>query len=75
LRTCDEFFVFRTVSRGLRPREAVQLRKSYVINCQRKIVSETSGFFYPFSETVLLIQSPEALQILGLAIQNRQSKI
>jgi hypothetical protein len=28
-----------------------------------------------FSETVLWIQSPEALQILGFAIQNRQSKI
>jgi hypothetical protein len=28
-----------------------------------------------FSETGLQIQSPEALQMLGLAIQNRQSKI
>ncbi len=33
------------------------------------------GASYQFSETVLQIQSPEALQILGLAIQNRQSKI
>ncbi len=30
---------------------------------------------YQFSETVLWIQSPEAPQILGFAIQNRQSKI
>ncbi len=58
LRTCDEFSGFRTISRGLRPREIVQLRKSY-----------------QFSETVLQTQSSEALSILGLAIQNRQSKI
>ncbi len=31
--------------------------------------------WYQFSEILLQIQSPEALQILGLAIQNRQSKI
>ncbi|MFQ3629218.1 MAG: hypothetical protein SNJ81_16780, partial [Cyanobacteriota bacterium] len=27
LRTCDEFFGFRTISRGCSPREIVQLRK------------------------------------------------
>ncbi len=30
---------------------------------------------YQFSKKVLWIQLPEALQILGLAIQNRQFKI
>jgi len=31
LRSCDEFSGFQTISRGLRPREIVQLRKSYDI--------------------------------------------
>jgi len=37
--------------------------------------SSFGDILYQFSEIVLQIQSPEALQILGLAIQNRQSEI
>jgi hypothetical protein len=44
LRTCGELSGFRAISRGLRPQEIVQLRKSYY-SCRLAIVGNWYRFF------------------------------
>ncbi|MFQ3618109.1 MAG: hypothetical protein SNJ50_15550 [Cyanobacteriota bacterium] len=54
LRTCDEFFGFRTISRGLHPREIVQLRKPYY------------GYMNGGAQTGRLAAEVVAEQVLGI---------